>query len=228
MTTMTTEPLALHPLGGECPIALTGYRSIVAGYTGRDEKQVQHHIDELAAIGVAPPPQVPMFYPMPVTAVTTSDKLSVAGDNTSGEIEPVLIRFAGKNYLGIGSDHTDRTLETVDIGQSKQVCPKPVGFDILEVDDWATFDWDGCTARSWVDGELYQSGSLSGLRRPDALLAILSGRDDEFDDGTEFIIFAGTIPLIDGNFAAGERWELELTLPDGRSLRHTYSTTKEV
>ena len=28
---------------------------IVAGYTGRDRELVQHHIDELAAIGIPPP-----------------------------------------------------------------------------------------------------------------------------------------------------------------------------
>lgn len=227
MNTTTTAQLALHPVGRGEPIVLSSYRSIVAGYTGRDNAQVQHHIDELAAIGVTPPPQVPMFYPMPDDAVTTDDTVHVAGKNTSGEVEPVLVRFEGRNYLGIGSDHTDRTLETVDIGQSKQVCPKPMGYDIIEIGNWTTFDWDLCTARSWVDGHLYQSGSLSGLRRPDRILSILADRDDQFDDRTDFVCFAGTIPLIDGKFVAGDRWELELTLPDGQSLRHAYTTTRK-
>ena len=32
---------------------------IVAGYTARDREAVMHHIDELAAIGIPPPPTVP-------------------------------------------------------------------------------------------------------------------------------------------------------------------------
>lgn len=228
MTRTTTEPLVLHPMGSPDQLTLTGFRSIVAGYTGRDEAQVRHHIDELAAIGVAPPPQVPMFYPMPDTAASTAATAPVSGDNTSGEIEPVIIRHAGKFYLGVGSDHTDRSLETVDVGQSKQACPKPLGSDVVEIDDWTAFGWDKCYARSWVDGVLYQSGSLSGLRRPEALLAILADRLENFDDSSDLVCFAGTLPLIDGTFVSGTQWELELTLPDGRSLRHTYTTTKEL
>lgn len=35
---------------------------IVAGWTGRDEKALHHHIEELAAIGVPRPSSVPVFY----------------------------------------------------------------------------------------------------------------------------------------------------------------------
>jgi Protein of unknown function (DUF2848) len=218
--------LTLYPVGATEPVLLTGFRSIVAGYTGRNEEQVRHHIDELAAIGVAPPPQVPMLYPMPDGAVTTAAEVTVSGDNSSGEIEPVLIRVAGRSYLGIGSDHTDRSLETVDIGESKRVCPKPIGVQVLSVDDWSAFDWDACRARSWVDGVLYQDGPLAGLRRPDNLLAIVADRLADLADDEDFVCFAGTLPLLDGTFVPGSQWELELALPDGRTLRHTYRTQK--
>jgi 4-hydroxyphenylacetate 3-monooxygenase len=59
------------------------------------------------------------------------------------------------------------------------------------------------------------------------LLKILAERLDDFDDSSDFVCFAGTLPLIDGTFVPGTQWELELTLPDGRSLRHSY-TTKEL
>lgn len=35
---------------------------IVAGWTGRDEAALRHHIEELAAIGVPRPSSVPVFY----------------------------------------------------------------------------------------------------------------------------------------------------------------------
>ncbi|NMO01564.1 DUF2848 family protein [Gordonia sp. TBRC 11910] len=222
---MTTATLTLQPQGGE-PITLTRYRVVVAGYTGRDEAQVRHHIDELAAIGVAPPPQVPMLYPMDADSATTAQEVPVAGNNTSGEVEPVYIRHAGRWYLGVGSDHTDRTLETVDIGESKQACPKPVGREVIAINDWAEFDWDACQASSRVDDVLYQSGSLAGLRRPDNLLPIVTDRLDDLGDD-DLVCFGGTLPLIDGKFVPGRRWDIEIVLPQGQTLTHTYTTTKE-
>ncbi|WP_406813495.1 DUF2848 family protein [Mycobacterium sp. M23085] len=226
MTTTETGRIVLHPVGTNVPLVLSDYRSIVAGYTGRDEQQVRHHIEELAAIGVSPPPQVPMFYRIPGTAVTTASSLRVDGDNTSGEIEPVLIRHDGRNYLGVGSDHTDRTLETVDVGDSKRACPKPIGIDVVEIADWSSFDWDNCRARCWVDGNLYQDGTLAALRRPAALLGILYKQHPDFAVG-DFVCLAGTVPLKDGEFVAGRQWELELVLADGRELRHIYLIEKD-
>lgn len=221
--------LVLRIAGSGESIELGSFRAVVAGYTGRDSAAVQHHIDELAAIGVAPPPQVPMVYPMPDGAVTSAAQLSVTGDNTSGEVEPVLIRHAGRFYLGVGSDHTDRTLETVDIGESKAVCPKPIGETVVPIENWAEFDWDHCLVRSTVDGVVYQDGTLAGLRRPDDLWAIVAERLGLTDD-ENVVCFAGTLPLIDGAFVPGRDWELQITVPGGELLTHTYSitTTKDI
>ena len=43
---------------------------VIAGYTGRDRASVQKHIDELAHEGIAPPPEVPMWYEMPPAILT--------------------------------------------------------------------------------------------------------------------------------------------------------------
>ncbi|VFA96907.1 DUF2848 family protein [Nocardia cyriacigeorgica] len=201
-----------------------GARAVVAGYTGRDEAAVRHHIDELAAIGVAPPENVPMLYRVGAATVTSAAATQVPSADTSGEVEPVILRHQGRYFLGVGSDHTDRTLETVDIGESKRVCAKPIGPQVVEIGDWSAFDWDGCRARSWVDGRLYQDGTLAALRTPGDLLAIVTERLG--DDGSDLICFAGTLPLLDGRFTPGTRWDLELTLPDGRALTHTYTTTE--
>ncbi len=76
---------------------------IIVGYAGRDLAAVQHHIDELAAIGVAPPPHVPMLYPMEPSTLESTEQMTVVGSNTSGEIEPVLVRAKGNWYLTLGS-----------------------------------------------------------------------------------------------------------------------------
>lgn len=214
--------VTLTPIGADSFSLDPTVHVIVAGYTGRDEAQVRHHIDELAAIGVSPPPQVPMVYQMPTELLTTAATLTVAGDNTSGEVEPTYIRHAGEWYLGVGSDHTDRTLETVDIGESKRACPKPIGTQVVPITDWASFDYDACQAASTVDGTTYQRGSLAGLRRPEQLLGTLIDRDDRLADG-DLVIFGGTLPLIDGKFVPGANWTLAITLPDGTELTHSYT-----
>lgn len=220
----TTDVLTLESLGSREPLQFQQFHSLVAGYTGRDERAVQHHIDELAAIGVPPPEQVPMFYPVSAGTISTAGTTPISAANTSGEVEPVILRHGGRYFLGIGSDHTDRDLETSDIGESKRACPKPIGRTVVEVPDWADFDWDGCRARSWVDGELYQDGTLANLRTPLNLLRLFGERLG--DDGADLVCFAGTLPLLNGAFTPGARWDLELTLPDGRTLTHAYRTTE--
>ncbi len=104
-----------------------------------------------------------MFYRMDSDLFETSGEHDTTENLTSGEIEPPLyIRHDGKYYLGIGSDHTDRDIEARDIGDSKRACPKPVSNEVIAVESLKDLDLDECTARSWVDGALYQEGSLSG------------------------------------------------------------------
>jgi hypothetical protein len=220
----TTQTLTFHVAGTGESIELTDFTAIVAGYTGRDAAAVQHHIDELAAIGVAPPPEVPMFYPVESSSVSTAPAFAVAGAETSGEIEPLYIRHRGRYYLGLASDHTDRRLETVDIGDSKRACPKPAAGTVLPVPDLAGLSLDACRARSWVDGRPYQDGPLSGLRTPADVIGLLLERGG-IGDG-DFVCLGGTLPVIGGQFIYGTEWRLELNFPDGATLNHTYTITK--
>lgn len=205
-------------------IVLEDFTAIVAGYTGRDEAAVQHHIDELAAIGVAPPPSVPMFYPVQGHSITTAPEVQVAGDRTSGEIEPLYIRHNGRYYLGIASDHTDRHVETIDIGESKRACPKPVAATVVPVPDLADLVLDGARARCWVDGLPYQDGTLDGLCTPANVVELLLQRTD-IGEG-DFVCLGGTLPVIGGTFVYGTDWRLDLTLPNGTRLSHSYSIQK--
>ena len=202
---------------------------IVAGYTGRDELAVREHIDELAAIGVAPPPQVPMLYELSSDLISTSEAVAVAGGMATGEVEPVLIRHGGRWYLGIGSDLTDRDLERDDVKTSKAACPKPMGKTAVllpaDVADGG-FDavWDLVVANSYVDDELYQSGSLASLRRPSDIIQRIIGAGFA-GDSTErdVVVFTGTIPLVGGKFREGQTWRGTLTLPDGRVINHEHN-----
>lgn len=216
--------LTFEVVGTDETITISDFRGIVAGYTGRDMAAVQHHIDELAAIGVAPPPEVPMFYPVPAELYSTAGEHEESENLTSGEIEPLYIRHNGTYYLGIGSDHTDRDLETHDIGDSKRACPKPVSSQVVRIDDLGTLSLDDCMARSWVDGTLYQEGTLNGIRKPADVVELLLERTNVGEK--DFLCLGGTLPLLGGIFTKGRVWRLELLFPDGAKLEHTYEMTK--
>ena len=142
-------------------------RLIVAGWTGRDPKAVQHHIDELAALGVAPPSQVPLFYRVSTSLLVQSSEIEVLGQATSGEVEPFLVKLGGNLFLGLGSDHTDRDLETVSVAASKQACPKPVADRLWRFDDLLPhFDQLilNCEIEESGQWVVYQHGTLEGIR----------------------------------------------------------------
>lgn len=139
---------------------------IIAGWTGRDADAVQHHIDELARIGVSPPSQVPLFYRVSSTLLTQAPEIEVLGEATSGEVEPLIVNIDGAVWLGLGSDHTDRKLETVSVAVSKQVCLKPISAELWRLNEIAAH-LDDLILRCWIEeaGEwtLYQQGTLANI-----------------------------------------------------------------
>ena len=140
---------------------------IVAGWAGRDENAIRHHIEELAAIGVPRPSSVPVYYRVSADNLTQAERLVVLGPDSSGEVEPVVVSLADGLWVGLGSDHTDRKAETVGIALSKQMCGKPIGRMLWRLGDIEDH-WDRLALRAWatVDGErvLYQEGELAALR----------------------------------------------------------------
>lgn len=169
----------------------------VAGWTGRDACAIQHHIDELAAIGVKPPSSVPLYYRTASGMVTQQDVIEVVGTGTSGEIEPFLIAKDGTLYLGLASDHTDRELEAHSVALSKQICEKPVAAEIWlfeEVKDHI----EQIEMRSWIqekDGDdwvLYQEGKIASIR-PLSDLIDGSGLMSSAGKGKASVMLCGTL-----------------------------------
>ena len=62
---------------------------VIAGWTGRDAAAVQHHIDELARLGVPAPSCFPLYYRASAHLLTQESAIEVVGPETSGEAEPV-------------------------------------------------------------------------------------------------------------------------------------------
>lgn len=186
-------------------VVLTVTSVVVAGWTARDADAVQHHIDELAALGIAPPSQVPLYYRVANTLLTQDDTIEVLGDRSSGEVEPLLVRSKGKTFLGLASDHTDRDLETHSVAVSKQACAKPVAQELWDFDA-IKGHLDDITLRCWIEENgreiLYQEGTLNSIR-PLAELCEGAG----FADGTAML--CGTFAAIGGvRPAASYRMEL--------------------
>ncbi len=194
---------------------------IVAGWTGRDTAALEHHIEELAKIGVPRPSSVPVFYRTSVDGLTQTERLEVLGPDTSGEVEPVLFGLDDGMWLGLGSDHTDRKAETMGIALSKQLCGKPVGAHLWPYAEVADH-WDKLMIRAWatIDGKgvLYQEGALAGMRTPEDLLQ----RYGVAKLPAGAAMFCGTVGAI-GGIRPAQRFEMELEDPvRNRKLRHGY------
>lgn len=191
---------------------------VVAGWTGRNMAAVQHHIDELAALGIAPPSQVPLYYRVANTLLTQSTAIEVLGAGSSGEVEPLLIQSGGKIFFGLASDHTDRDLEAHSVAASKQACAKPIAKDLWDFDT-IKGHLDDITLRCWIEENgreiLYQEGSLSSIR-PLAELCEGAG----FAEGTAML--CGTFAAIGGVRPAGA-YRMEASDPiTGKTLPLSY------
>lgn len=199
-------------------------RLIVAGWTGRDLDAVEQHIAELAAVGVRRPSTVPCFYRLGANLLTHAPAIDVAGCHSSGEVEVVLISLAEGLHVGVGSDHTDRRVETYGVTVSKQMCPKPVSREL-----WAFRDieshWDDLVLRSWVTRqgtrELYQEGPVTRMLAADDLIGRYLGRRGALPVGTA--MYCGTL-TVNGAISGGDRFEIELEDPRlKRTLHHAYA-----
>jgi len=91
---------------------------IVAGWAGRDMAAIEHHIEELAAIGVPRPSSVPLYYRIAENQLTQASNVQALGEESSGEVETFVFAVDGEMYVSIASDHTDRKLETVSVAMS--------------------------------------------------------------------------------------------------------------
>jgi hypothetical protein len=202
-------------------------RLVVAGWTGRDAAAIQHHIEELVAIGVPRPSTLPLYYRVACAQLSQEPMVEVLGETSSGEVEPVLLRAEGRWWLTVGSDHTDRVVEAYAVDVSKQLCPKP-----LARQAWA---WDELADRAdalllcseieeggqWV---LYQQGTLAQIR-PLASLVLGLPADVPVKDG--LVLFCGTVPALPDAQGRGVRPALRMRMQlvdpvGGRCIEHAY------
>jgi Protein of unknown function (DUF2848) len=211
-----------HSAAGNQVVDIAIHTLVIAGWAGRDEKALRHHIEELAAIGVPRPSSVPVFYRGSASLLTQADRLDVLGPDSSGEVEPVIVALEDGLWLGVGSDHTDRKAETFGIALSKQMCGKPVSRDLWRLDE-VIDRWDSLlmSAHATINGEavLYQEGTLANLRPPSDLIGKWTS-DGALKPGT--VMFGGTLGTI-GGIRSAQGFAMEIADPaTGRTLYHRY------
>jgi hypothetical protein len=197
---------------------------VIAGWAGRDRAAIDHHIEELAAIGVPRPSAVPLYYRVAANQLTQDNNVQVVGPHSSGEVEAFVFAVAGVQYVSVASDHTDRKLESHSVALSKQLCAKPVGTTAWRFADVVGY-WDELVIRSWIveNGKpvLYQEGTLDSLRPPSELIAGYA--TDAAALPMNCAMSCGTVGAI-GGIRPAPSFSMELFDPrTGRSLRHDYA-----
>ena len=219
---MATLSFEGHAKGGVERVAVEIEELVIAGWTGRDVAALNHHIEELKAIGVQPPSSVPLYYRVSAALLTQADKIQVVGSDSSGEVEPVLVGANDRLWVTVGSDHTDRKAETVGVTLSKQLCAKPVGTQLWRYDEVKPH-WDKLVLRSFVpDGgkrRLYQEGPVTNMRSPEELIKLYTG-GDKLVSGTA--MFCGTF-AVHGEISYSGTFDMELEDPVlGRKIAYGY------
>ena len=198
---------------------------VVAGWTGRNREAMEHHVQELEALGVKRPSAMPVYYRVAAGRLTQDKEIQVLGPHTSGEVEPVLYSMRDGLWLGVGSDHTDRKLETQSVAASKQICPKVISDELWDCREIAGH-WEQLILRSYVIEEtggkrvLYQEGSVAQMLPPAELITGYAGAAG-LPVGT--VMFGGTFPA-KGGIRPAVYFEMELEDPVlKRKLSHGYT-----
>ncbi len=216
----------LSTSGGARAVTLPVRRMVNAGYVGRNQQEVRWHIDELRKLGVPGPDSTPTLYPIVPSNISQADHIEVVGEKTSGEAEYVLLmKSATEIYVAAGSDHTDRSLETVSIALSKNICPNIISTEIWDLADLLPH-WDEIALRSWVtEGGtriLYQEAALGTIMAPGDLIAFVQSKVE--GPWADLLVYSGTVGTVGGALIFGDYFEVELYDPViDRRLRCAYS-----
>ncbi len=215
--------LQLHSKAGVAEARITVAHLVIAGWTGRDRAAVEKHIRELEELGVKRPATTPVFYRASASLLTTDQAIEIPGEASSGEVEFVLLQTGGKLWVGVGSDHTDRQVETYNVTVSKQMCAKPIGAQFWAFDEVADH-WDSLLLRSSIEeggaSVPYQEGGVTAMLDPRELIGLYTGGGALAEDT---MMFCGTLAAR-GGIRPAPQFSFEIEDPIlGRKIAQTYA-----
>ena len=197
---------------------------VIAGWTGRNVEALEKHIVELEELGVPRPSSVPCFYRVGAENFSNGEDLQFLGTTSSGEVEFVLIGTDEGMLIGVGSDHTDREVETYSVPVSKQMCLKPVSKSVWRYAD-VVDHFDDLLLRGWAteNGEknLYQDGGVTAMRPPEELIGLYLPGETALPAG--IAMYCGTLAAI-GGIRPADRFDVEIEDPKlGRKISYGYN-----
>jgi hypothetical protein len=217
--------LTIHRAGkAPEPIKFDASKMFNAGWAGRDRAAVQHHIEELAAVGVPSPQHVPTLFALGNHLLTAADAIQVHGADTSGEVEYVLFWHRGEVFVTVGSDHTDRRLEKHSIPKAKNLC-----LNVMAADAWPYAEVKGHFDQLVLDCLVTRNGTVAPYQHditgtligPEFWIKDLEQRLGRLENGLVF--FSGTIGTIAG-LVVGDAYDFRMIDPVlRRSIEHRYS-----
>jgi hypothetical protein len=218
----TTLELTIEPAGDARHVRIDDV--VIAGWTGRNVEALEKHIVELEELGVPRPSTVPCFYRVSTEGFINGENLQFLGGTSSGEVEFVLIGTDDGMLIGVGSDHTDREVETYSVPVSKQMCAKPVSPQVWRYDD-VVDHFDDLILRAWAteNGEkkLYQEGGVTAMRPPEELIGLYLPGETKLPAG--MAMYCGTLAAI-GGIRPAERFDVEIEDPVlGRKISYGYN-----
>ncbi len=216
---------SLQEKSGSRKLAIAPERIYNLGSATREKKSADAHQEEVADIGVkiAFDRPAPRIYPMDTPIVTTADRIGVLNEQTSGEVEIVLV-VSDDLYIGVGSDHTDRILEKTSILWSKQACANVIAPELWRFSEIEAH-WDKCRLTMEYDGKPYQDVAVGVFLSPRRILEILRERLLKMP-ARDFLVFCGTYATVDKKIHFGSRWSFALHDPVlNRAIEHAYTST---
>lgn len=182
-----------------------------AGYVGRNQQLVRDHIEELGKLGIPAPSTSPTLYPLSNYVATNDEKIQVQNEESSGEMEYVLIYHDGKVYVTIGSDQTDRNLETFSVPKSKQAAQDVIAKDVWDFDE-VKDHFEEIEVECWVEKgdkrELYQKGTIADILQPEDWKEVM----EEYnicENGN--IFFSGSFNTVAKDISFADKYELIMT-----------------
>ena len=204
-----------------CPTVISN--AIIAGWTGRNKVAMEEHIEELFAMGIARPASTPIYYRVAATRLNQDVAIEVVGNDSSGEVEFIMVMIDGRLWVGCGSDHTDRVVECTGVTISKQLCEKPISSELWPYDE-VSGHWDKLMLRSYImeNGEKvsYQEGPVTTMKDPLELIAGYAEGKGKLANGS--LMFCGTLAA-KGGIRPASRFMFEIEDPVlGRKISHGY------
>jgi hypothetical protein len=224
---MPIRRFTVRGLDADSTVDINLRRCYNLGFTIRDPVKMQAHLEECYRLGVKELvcDRPPLVMPTSAWAVLTDDCITVQRPKTSGEVEIVTVQDAdGTVYVGVGSDHTDRSLETIDIPWAKQVAPNIVAPTLWRWTD-VKAHWDQVRMDCHVvDGGQdlhYQTASVAEFWTPEEMLHGMRASVTPVDGAV--ILFSGTVVSIEETLRFAERWTITMTDPVlDRTIEHSY------